>query len=77
MDRKLNGRGVLNQLRKLTFPGAGPTVVSPPGDEGTHGKRDKGLTPPLKDRDIYLVARLNTSNEVRHAEVARHGFCPI
>ena len=60
MDRKLNGRGVLNQLRKLTFPGAGPTVVSPPGDEGTHGKRDKGLTPPLKDRDIYLVARLKT-----------------
>ena len=49
--------------------------MSPPGDEGTHGKRDKGLTPPpLKDRDIYLVARLNTSNEVRHAEVARHGF---
>ena len=51
--------------------------MSPPGDEGTHGKRDKGLTPPLKDRDIYLVARLNASNEARHAEVARHGFCPI
>ena len=32
MDRKINGRGVLNQLRKLTFPGAGPTVVKAVAD---------------------------------------------
>ena len=66
--------GGSESAKRTNFPGAGPTVVSPPGDEGTHGKRDKGLTPPLKDRDIYMVARLNASNEARHAEVARHGF---
>ena len=53
MDRMFNGRGVLNQLRKLTFPGAGPTVVSLPGVEGTHGKGNKGLPAlPLRDRNI-------------------------
>ena len=46
--------------------------MSPPGDEGTHGKRDKGLTPPLKDRDIYWLLASNAAlNAARHAVVAR------
>ena len=49
MDRMFNGRGVLNQLRKLTFPGAGPTVVTALAAT----EREKGPSPPpLKDRDI-------------------------
>ena len=56
MDRELNDRGVLNQLRKLTFPGRCTNCRE---GRGRHGKGNKGLVPPpLKDRDIYLVARL-------------------